>query len=82
MMPYIRRMRRFGQFLMGLGAAVGTAFALAMLAHVGWNGVPWFINVALAKFGLATAGGLMAGGAVSIRIANRRDRSNLLPGQR
>lgn len=75
-------MKRFGQVLMGVGAAVGVAVAIATLAHVGVNGAPWLINVALAKLGLVASGVLMAGGAASIRIANRREQSKLLPGGR
>jgi hypothetical protein len=68
---------------MGLGAAVGVAVALAMFARLGVNGAPWLVNVALAKLGLVASGGLMAGGAASMRIANRRHQdSNLLPRQR
>lgn len=66
-------MKRFGQFLMGLGAAVGVAVAVAMLAHLGVNGASWLVDVALAKLGLVAAGGLMAGGAATVRIAKRRD---------
>jgi len=75
-------MKRFGQFLMGLGAVVGVAVGVAMLAHLGVNGGPWLVNVAMAKLGLIAAGGLMAGGAASVRIAKRREQSNLLPRQR
>ena len=73
-------MRRFGQFLMGLGAAVGVAVALAMFAHFGIVGVPWLVNVALAKLGLVASLGLIAGGAVSVRLANRHDQQRLPPG--
>ena len=72
-------MRRFGQFLMGLGAAVGVAVALAMFAHFGIVGVPWLVNVALAKLGLVASLGLIAGGAVSVRLANRHDQQRLPP---
>ena len=57
---------------MALGAAVGAAVAVSMLAHVGVAGVPWLVNGALAKLGLVASGGLMAGGAVSVRLAKRR----------
>jgi hypothetical protein len=70
-------MKGFGKFLMGLGAAVGLGVAVAMLGHLGVNGVPWLVNVALAKLGLVAAGGLMAGGAVSVRLANRREQKLL-----
>ena len=63
--------------LIGLGAAVGAGVGLAMLTHTSLVGVPWLVNVALAKLGLVASGGLMAGGAVSIRIAKRREHAAL-----
>jgi hypothetical protein len=48
-----------------------------MFAHLGVN-APWLVNVALAKLGLVAAGGLMAGGAVSIRLGKRHEQK-LLP---
>jgi hypothetical protein len=62
---------------MGLGAAVGAAVAIALLAHVGVAGAPWLINVALAKLGLVASGGLMAGGAATVRLAARREQASL-----
>ena len=82
MVPYIYGMRRFGQSLMVLGAAVGVMVGLAMLAHIGIAGAPWLVNVSLAKLGLVASGGLMAGGAATVRLAHRRERAKLLPGQR
>ena len=64
-------MRRIGQFLLALGVALGVFVALAMAIHLGLAGAPWLVNVALAKLGLIAAGGLMAGGAVSMRLAKR-----------
>jgi hypothetical protein len=75
-------MKRLGQAFMIVGAGVGVAVAIAMAGHYGLAGAPWIVNVALAKLGLVAAGGLMTAGAVSVRIANRREQSNLLPGQR
>jgi len=70
-------MRRVGQLLMALGLAVGVLVALAMAAHLGVAGAPWLINVALAKLGLISAGGLMAGGAVTLRLARRHEQRQL-----
>ena len=70
-------MRRFGQLLMGLGVGVGAVVTIAITAHLGLPGAPWLVNVALAKLGLIAAGGLMAGGAVGVRLANRRDRQQI-----
>ncbi len=55
--------------MIAFGAAVGGAVAVAMFAHVGIAGASWLVNVALAKLGLVASGGLMAGGAVTVRVA-------------
>lgn len=73
-------MKSFGKLLMGLGAAVGAAVGIALIAHLGIAGAPWLVNVALAKLGLVASGGLMAGGAATVRLAVRRERANLLRG--
>jgi hypothetical protein len=70
-------MKRLGKILLGLGAAVGAGVGAAMLTHTGLAGVPWLVNVALAKLGLVASGALMAGGAVSLRLAKRRDQAAL-----
>ena len=62
---------------MALGAAVGVLVALAMAAHLGLADAPWLVNVALAKLGLIAAGGLMAGGAVVVRLAKRQEQRQL-----
>lgn len=76
--PYLHDMKRLGQLLTGLGATVGVLVAIAMLAHFGVNGAPWLVNVAMAKLGVIASLGLMAGGATSVRIANRREHSRSL----
>ena len=71
-------MRRFGRFLIALGAAVGFVDALAIIIHVeGPSGAIWLINVALAKLTFLAAGGLMVGGAVTARIAYQREQRQL-----
>jgi hypothetical protein len=70
-------MKRIGSMLLGLGAAVGAGIGLAILTHTGLAGVPWLVNVALAKLGLVASGGLMVGGAMSLRIAKRREHAAL-----
>jgi hypothetical protein len=74
-------MKRLGQWLMRLGAAIGLAVAVAIFAHLGLVGVPWLVNVALAKLGLLASLGLMAGGAVSVRLANRHEQGRLRRGE-
>ena len=71
-------MRRLGELLIALGAALGIFVAIAIVAHIG-PGATWLINVAVAKLTLVAAGGLMGAGAVAIRLDNR-ERSKKLPG--
>jgi hypothetical protein len=73
-------MRRLGTWLMGMGATVGAIVGVAVLTHTGLAGVPWLVNVALAKLGLVASAGLMTGGAVSLRLAKRREQAALPPG--
>lgn len=70
-------MRRFGHLLLSLGAIVGAGVAVAIFLHAGLAGAPWMVNVALAKLGLVASGGLMAGGAVTLRLAQRREQTAL-----
>jgi len=70
-------MKRLGTILLGLGGAVGIGVGVAILTHTGLAAVPWLVNVALAKLGLMASGGLMAGGAVSLRLAKRREQAAL-----
>jgi hypothetical protein len=56
---------------MVLGAALGIFVAIAIVLHWGAPNASWLINVALAKLSLIAAGGLMAAGAVAVRIDNR-----------
>ena len=72
-------MKRLGQFLMWTGALVGVAAAVAVAAHLGVAGVPWLLNVALAKLAFVGAGGLMASGAVVRRLALREEARRLAP---
>ena len=65
---------------MGLGVSVGAIVGLAVLTHTGLGGVPWLVNVALAKIGLVASAGLMTGGAMSLRLAKRREQGALPPG--
>ena len=68
-------MRRLGHVLIGLGAVVGAGVGIAILGHVGIVGVPWLVNVGLAKLGLVASGALMASGAVSVRVGARREQA-------
>lgn len=64
-------MRRLGQLLMALGAALGAFVGIAIILHLGAPNASWLINVALAKLSLIAAGGLMGAGAVAVRIDTR-----------
>ena len=70
-------MRRFGQVLMAIGALLGAGVAVAMATDFGLAGAPWLVNVALSKLTLIGAGGLMAGGAMSVRLAKRQEQRRL-----
>jgi hypothetical protein len=72
-------MKRFGSFLIGLGLTVGIGVTLAAFGHLGFA-APWLVNLALAKLGYIASGGLMAGGAVTIRAAARREQTKQLRG--
>jgi hypothetical protein len=65
--------RRIANGLMGLGLAVGVIDAGAIFFHLGLAGVPWLVNVALAKLAFIGALGLLGGGAVVGRLARRQD---------
>ena len=66
-------MRRIGEQLLSLGVGVGILVGLLVATHFGGFGTSWIVNVALAKLGFIAAGGLIAGGALSIRIAKRQE---------
>lgn len=70
-------MRRIGELLMALGVGVGLVLAFLVVGDFGVAGASWLVNVALAKLGFIAAGGLIAGGAVSIRIAKRQEQRRL-----
>ena len=60
---------------MALGALVGVATGLAVLAGVDVPGVgSWLVGVAVAKLGFITAFGLIGAGAVMHRIGARQPR--------
>ncbi len=70
-------MRRIANVLMILGVAVGVVDASAIFFHLGFAGVPWLINVALAKLGFIAALGLLGGGAVAGRLSRRHEAERL-----
>jgi hypothetical protein len=70
-------MRRIASVLMALGVAVGVIDAGAIFFHLGLAGVPWLVNVALAKLGFIAALGLLGGGAVAGRLSRRQEAERL-----
>lgn len=73
-------MRRIANMLLALGVAVGVLDAGAIFFHLGFGGVPWLVNVALAKLALVASLGLLGGGAVTGRLARRHEAERLGPG--
>ena len=71
-------MRRIGSFLLFCGAAIGLGVGAAMLSGVHFVGVPWIVAVGLTKLTLLASGGLMAAGAVCIRLARRDEQRKAL----
>ena len=64
-------MRLLGWALLSLGVLVGSMVGLAMLGGPHLTGLSWLVAVGLAKLTLLTSGGLMAGGAVCLRLDRR-----------
>jgi hypothetical protein len=72
-------MRRLGQALALLGLALGGAVGLGIMFAPDMVGLSWLIAVGLVKLAFASSLGLIAGGAVLQRIANRsEERERLL----
>ena len=66
-------MRPFGSVLLALGVLLGCAVGVGLLLGVQVPGVSWLVAVGLTKLALIASGGLMAAGAVLIRLARRSD---------
>lgn len=74
------QMKALGSALMTLGALIGVAVGVAMLAHAG-IAAPWLVNVALGKLGLVASGALMAGGALGVKLGKRQEQAKLRSGE-
>jgi hypothetical protein len=72
-------MRRLGLTLLALGVAVGTATGLAVLLGFNPLGLSWLLAVGAVKLAFAGSLGLMAGGAVFLRLHNRQMARELPP---
>ena len=64
-------LRWMGRGLLGLGVVVGGAVGVAMMTGVHLTGISWLAAVGIAKLTLVASGGLMAAGAVCLRLDNR-----------
>ena len=72
-------MRRLGTLLLYLGATIGIAAGLALSGILDLHGASWLVGVALTKLTLLASGGLMAGGAVLLRLDHRAAEKKTLP---
>ena len=71
--------RWIGTALLALGLMVGTTVGMAMLTGVYPTGLSWILAVGFTKLALAGSLGLMAGGAMCLRLDRRaREREALL----
>jgi len=65
-------MRIVGNLLLAVGALIGLLVAGAMLTSPTIH-LPWLVVIGLTKLVLISSGGLIAAGAVCLRLANRAD---------
>jgi hypothetical protein len=67
-------MKRLGSALMALGVLVGVGAALWVAAGLERIGLPWLVALGLVKLTIVASFGLMAAGAVLVRVARRTER--------
>ena len=66
-------MRILGRLLAALGLTLGAAISLGLFLHMPLPGIPWLLAVGFVKLGYISSLGLIAGGAVAQRLANREE---------
>ncbi len=66
-------MRKLGDVLIWLGAAVGVATTAAVLFHANLPMVPWLVAVGLVKLSYAGSVGLLAAGGYVRRLGARAE---------
>lgn len=71
-------MRKFGSFLIGAGVVLGVTVPIAMLGGIPLPALPWLVAVGMAKLVLLGSAGMMAAGAVCIRLARREEERKLI----
>ena len=73
-------MKQLGLALRVAGLCLGLLVFLMAGLHLGWPGVPWLINVALAKLAIIGSAGLMVGGVALERVGQRLEEKRLRSG--
>lgn len=71
-------MRKVGSFLIAAGVVLGVTVPIAMLGGIPLPSLPWLISVGLAKLVLLGSAGMMAAGAVCIRLARSEETRKLM----
>jgi hypothetical protein len=66
--------RVVGRALLWLGLLVGIVGGIGLTVGFHFTGIAWLVAIGLAKLTLATSLGLMAGGAVLQRLAQRDEK--------
>jgi hypothetical protein len=67
-----------GRVLLWLGLLVGIVGGVGLTVGIHLTGLAWLVAIGLAKLTLATSLGLMAGGAVLQRLAQRDEKRKAL----
>jgi predicted phage tail protein len=71
-------MRVIGRALLWLGLLVGVVGGIGLTVGFHFTGIAWFVAIGLAKLTLAASLGLMTGGAVLQRLAQRAEQRKAL----
>ncbi|HEY5060736.1 MAG TPA: hypothetical protein VII52_04320 [Gemmatimonadaceae bacterium] len=75
-------MRRLGLGLLWLGAGIGSATCVGLVLGLHPSGWSWITMVGFAKLAAASSLGVMAGGAVVLRLHNRQLQRRLVADDR
>ena len=66
-------MKRLGAVLLVLGALVGCIAGIWVMIGLDAVHLPWIVSIGLVKLILAASLGIMAGGAVLVRLAKKSE---------
>ena len=72
-------LRAMGSLFIALGACLGILVGLAILTGFSVPGVSWVVAVGITKLALLASGGIMAAGAVFVRLDRRKRERDALP---